>query len=152
MRSTLLLLGVNIPAGKGEHTAVMKSPPLFETVHQRIYRNENAILSKKLVTAVPTLFKIEAACSKPHKHASSKACAEHMHRWLLQSASWHLAKLYQAHSQQHSRHNKMLDLACDIRNELTNAVQTTFTKAGVVHTKVFCVRDLYTKRGAKELY
>ena len=40
----------------------------------------------------------------------------------------------------------MLDLACDIRNELTNAVQTTFTKAGVVHTKVFCVRNLYTLR------
>ena len=40
----------------------------------------------------------------------------------------------------------MLDLACDIRNELTNAVQTTFTKAGVVHTKVSCVQDMYTKR------
>ena len=34
----------------------------------------------------------------------------------------------------------MLDLACDIRNELTNAVQTTFTKAKVVHTKIFCIR------------
>ena len=89
---------------------------------------------------------MKAACSKPHKHASSKACAEHMHRWLLQSASWHLAKLCSAHFQQHPSHNKMLDLACDIRNELTNAVQTTFTKAGVVHTKVSCVRDMYTKR------
>ena len=38
----------------------------------------------------------------------------------------------------------MLDLACDIRNELTNAVQTTFTKARVVHTKIFCVRNLNT--------
>ena len=89
---------------------------------------------------------MKAACSKPHKHASSKACAEHMHRWLLQSASWHLAKLCSAHFQQHPSHNKMLDLACDIRNELTNAVQTTFTKAGVVHTKVSCVRDMYAKK------
>ena len=38
----------------------------------------------------------------------------------------------------------MLDLACDTRNELTNAVQTTFTKAKVVHTKIFCIRNLYT--------
>ena len=64
VRSTLLLLGVNIPAGKGEHTAVMKSPPLFETVHQRIYRNENAILSKVLVTASSNPFQDEGSMLK----------------------------------------------------------------------------------------
>ena len=64
VRSTLLLLGVNIPAGKGEHTAVMKSPPLFETVHQRIYRNENAILSKVLVTASSNPFEDEGSMLK----------------------------------------------------------------------------------------
>ena len=59
MRSTLLLLGVNIPAGKGEHTAVMKSPPLLELSSIRIYRNENAILSKVLVTARSNAFQDE---------------------------------------------------------------------------------------------
>ena len=32
----------------------------------------------------------------------------------------------------------------DIRNKLTNAVQTTFTKARVIHTTIFCARNLYT--------
>ena len=64
VRSTLLLLCVNIPDGKGKHTAVMKSPPLFETVHQRIYRNEIAILSKVLVTASSNLFEDEGSMLK----------------------------------------------------------------------------------------